>query len=309
MEILRIPKPTLDEFAAAAEVCELRWSYLKPLHTRERFEAFQKMGVELIAVREGERFDGVCFVLPCRFAAEGESVEWVSLFQLATRPETKNIGGIMMMKIMSTYPAVIGMGVTAEAEQLYKALRWRCYSDVWRGVHPIDLRRMAADYGSRLRSSWQRIGLRTGAGLYNALCGPIEALLALGSRCRRIAGDGSSTRNDKSGVIASYLDLYVSGERLQFVNAAGIGRILSPFGSGLGSLSHHASAWRQLRQGGAKFCEVLLASETAKGRAMRLGYFPVRMPLWYRENNGMVSRLLQALKRDEISFLHTDKSV
>lgn len=75
-------------------------------------------------------------MLPCRVENGADSVEWVSLFQLATRPETKNIGGIMMLKIMSTYPAVIGLGVTPDAEALYKALRWHCYADVWRGVHP-----------------------------------------------------------------------------------------------------------------------------------------------------------------------------
>ncbi len=304
MEILRVSKPTIDEFVAAGEICELRWSYLKPLHTRERFAVLQKMGVELILARQEGRLDGVCFALPCRFEAQAGPIEWVSIFQLATRPETKNLGGLMMMKIMSTYPAVVGMGVTAEAELLYKALRWGCYPDVWRGVHPVDLRRMAADYGNRMRG-WQRAAVAVVAGIYNAVCRPLEAVLASGAPTRRMQG-GQSNRAE---LIATYSDVFVSGDALQVVNTAGIGRILNPAAEGLGTLSQHARVWRELRLRGAKFCEVLLASDGAKRRAQRLGYVPLRMPLWYKERNGMVSRLLQVLQRDEISFLHTDKSV
>lgn len=60
MELLRIVKPSLEEFVAAAEVCEIRWSYLRPLHTRERFEPFQKMGVELIAARDSRASASCC---------------------------------------------------------------------------------------------------------------------------------------------------------------------------------------------------------------------------------------------------------
>lgn len=59
----------------------------------------------------------------------------------------------------------------------------------------------------------------------------------------------------------------MSGNRLPFV-AGGIGRILSPASAGLGSVADHARAWRQLRVDGAKFCEVLVASESARSRAI-----------------------------------------
>jgi hypothetical protein len=38
MEIARIASPTLEDYFAAAEVCETRWQYLRPLHTAARFE-------------------------------------------------------------------------------------------------------------------------------------------------------------------------------------------------------------------------------------------------------------------------------
>lgn len=313
MEIVRISQPSLEEFFEAARVCELRWDYLKPLHTRERFAMFQELGVELVAARENGRFDGVCFVLPCRFRLGGEMVEWVNLFQLATRPETKNIGALIMLRIMSAYPAIISMGVTEEATRIYQALRWKYYGDVWRGVHPIDLNRMAEDYSGRLAKAWQRAGLRAVAGLYNLACGRIvEPLLSLGVSCRTSASVpfGEPALREKARKTAACFGLFApEPDGAPFIEAGGIGRILGSVRDGWGTLRQHAAIWKQLRRRGAKFCEVLISSPRARRRALGLGYAPLRMPVWYLEKNGMASKFLDALRREQLSFLHTDKAI
>lgn len=53
---------------------------------------------------------------------------------------------------------------------------------------------MAADYGGRLQSSWQRLLLKMGAGLYNALCRPVEAALSLG---RALQARGAQRRRER----------------------------------------------------------------------------------------------------------------
>lgn len=306
MDIARIASPTLEDYFAAAEVCETRWQYLRPLHTAARFEGFQRMGVELVVARQGARFDAVCFVLPCTFNFHGEAVEWASLFQLAARPDSGNAGAMLLLRIASAYPAVISMGVTEEATRMYQALRWKCFPDVWRGVHPIDLRRMADDYAGRLDAGWQRVGLKAVAGLYNLFCAPLEAAVAAGVPCVKLE---PAALEPKAQWIASYVDVLQAGAAPRFVEAGGIGRVLNAYCSGWGSLRAHARVWRELRRRGAKFCELLATTPEAKSRALRLGYYPIRMPAWYQERNGMATKVIEAIRRNELSFLHTDKSI
>jgi len=309
LEIVRIASPSLEEFAAAGEVCETRWPYMKEFHTRARFEAFQKMGVELIAAREDHHLQGVCFVLPCRYPFQNDTVEWVSLFQLAARPETKNLGALLMMRIMSTYPAIVSMGVTDDATKLYVALKWKRYDQIWRGFHPLDMPKMAEDYAGRL-TPWQQRGLSLGGHVYNLLSRPLEWGLGAGVACRHIAATNTagSALEQKLGWIASYYPTHQVGA-MPFVNAGGIGRILTSQPTEWGSLRQHARIWRQLSSEGAKFCEMLLTTPEARQRAERLGYKAITMPAWYQDKNGMVAKLLDALRRHELTFLHTDKSV
>jgi hypothetical protein len=311
MNIVRIVEPTPDDFRAAADVCELRWPYLKALHTPCRFEMFEKLGVELVVAREGAVFTGVCFVLPCRCRVGSDVVEWVSLFQLASRPEAKNVGGLLMMRIMSAYPAIISMGVTDEVVPLYKALRWKYYGDIWRGVHPIDLRRMAADYSDRL--SGPVLGaLRGVAGVYNAVSRlALEPALSLGLACRAVTEPSQDPLlHQKERLVASCFGIHVAGaDGPAFTDVGGVGRVLSSPAGGWASLRHHAAMWRQLRLRNAKLCEILLASPDARRQAMRRGYIPLRMPAWYMEKNGAASKVLEAARLGTLSFLHTDKSV
>jgi len=299
----------MAEFQAAGSVCEIRWPFLASVHTPQRFEAFQKLGVELVVARSGDRMDGVCFVLPCRFTLNGDVIEWASLFQLATRPETRNIGGLMMMRIMHLYPTAVAMGVTDEATKMYVALRWKRYDHVWRGVHPIDMKRFAADYGERFPAEWQRRSLRVIAGAYNVMAGLGEMLLSLGVRCHKWDEDAAPALREKGATIASYFPMFRCGCSTGVVDAGGTGRVLNSFGGGWGGLREHARAWRELRARGAKLCEVLASSPEARTRLVRLGYVPVPMPMWYVEKNGMGGKLIAALRQNEVSFFHTDKSI
>jgi hypothetical protein len=311
MEVVRIAQPTPDDFRAAAAVCELRWPYLKDLHTPCRFEMFRELGVQLMVAREGDTFLGVCFALPCRCRVGSEVVEWVNPFQLASRPETKNVGGLIMMRIMSAYPAVISMGVTDEATPLYKALRWKYYGDIWRGVHPIDLRRMAADYSDRLSPLMLR-AVRAAAGVYNVASRfGVEPALAMGLGCGpQATRSADALLQDKERLIASCFGIFVAGTTgLAFTNVGGIGRVLSTPDGGWANLRHHAAMWRHLRRSEAKFCEMLVASPEARRRARRLGYVLVRMPAWYIEKNGAATKVLEAARLGMLSFLHTDKSI
>jgi len=311
VEIVRLARPSLAEFQTAGEICELRWPFLRALHTRERFEALQRLGVELVVARDGGRMDGVCFALPCRYELGGETVEWASLFHLATRPETKNIGALMMMRLMSLYPAVVSIGVTDEATRLYVALRWKRYDGLWRGVHPVDMKLMAAAYVDRLHQPWQRFAFRALSGVYNVAGSLAEAALSWGVPCRQ--WEPSSTPDSrlaaKGALMATYLGMFSSGKRTSFVDWAGVGRGLNSFPEGWGGLREHARIWREFRRRGVKLCEVLATTPEAKVRLLRLGYVPMAMPMWYVDKNGMAGKLIEALKRNEISYFHLDKSI
>lgn len=311
MAIVRLANPTLDDFQAAGRICEIRWPFLRSLHTRERFLAFQRMGVELIVAREGERLDGVCFALPCRYQLAGGAVEWVNLFQLATRPEARNVGALMMMRIMGLYPTVVSIGVTPEITPLYVALRWKRYDDIWRGVHPLDMRRMAEDYGDRLSEPWMRVTFRAVAQVYNLGAPVAEKLLGIGVPHRTWSPKEASDPQlrAKGATLASYSPLFQSGSGPVSVDAGGVGRVLTTYQEGWGSLREHARLWRGLRGRGAKLCEVLATSAQAKRRLLALGYLPIPMPMWYVDKAGMAPKLIQAMQRNEVSFFHTDKSV
>lgn len=310
MDIRRIERPTIEEFTAAAEICHLRWDYLAALDTPARLQGLQQLAVELVVAEENGRMEGVCFVLPSAGELDGKRIEWVQLFQLATRPESGNIGGMLMWRIMSLYPAILSLGVTDVAERMYQVLRWKRYDQVWRGVHPICMRHMLADYGDRIPSAWKRTALGALATLYDLAAPPLEALLGWGIPCS-VGTDssvpcGQSSLSSKKDIVAAYLDWFRAPE-LEAANAAGAARIAGNPRLEFSALRQHAALWRALRRGGAKFCEVLLTSPAAKQRAMRLGYVPLAMPAWYWDKSGTMEKWLASLPQREFSFLDTDK--
>jgi len=312
VDIVRIEAPTVEELSAAFEVCKLRFPYLGPLHTRARFEAFQSLGVELFAAKEGEQLAGTCFVLPCDFQLGGETLRWVCPFQLAARPEAKNIGGLLFLRISNAYPAIVTMGITQEAKHFYRVLGWKRYDDLWRGVHPVRLDRMVEDLEYRIGEGWQRRVLRAMAGVYNAAGVLVERGLSLGvSRDERgqSTSRGCPASRKKEQVIASYQDVFAVGPSLRCANVGGFGRVLNSFREGAGGVRQHACMWSDLRRQGARVCELLIGSTRARRHAVRLGYLPIHMPMFYVDRNGTVEKLIRALRRDEVSFLHTDKTV
>ncbi len=306
MDIRRIAHPTLEEFTAAAEICHQRWKYMTELDTPARLAGLAKLGVELVVAEENGRMEGVCFVLPSGGELDGERLDWVYLFQLATRIEAGNIGGMLMWRIMGLYPAILSMGVTDVAERMYQVLRWKRYDKVWRGVHPVCLGRMMNDYGDRIRSTGRRRALRALAAIYDTVAPPLEALFSVGLRCSVWKPGGEP--GCKKEIVAGYLEWLRAG-KLEAADAGGASRIAGDPRLRLTALREHIALWRALRRRRAKFCEVLLASPEARRRAWRLGYVPLAMPAWYWDKTGALEKWLAGLSQREFSFLDTDKIV
>ena len=301
----RVAKPTLEQFAEAAEVNYTRTPYQRALDSPERFRGFQKLGVELGCVRRLGRLEAVAYLLPgCEATAENTGA-WVYLFQVAARTEAPGAGSLLIRQVMQWYPAILGIGITPDAVRIYRAFKWTHFADLWRYVHPLHLDRMLEDYGERLSQGWQRRCLRASAGVYNLAAGLVERALAAGKRCEPWEPDAA---NVKARGVADYYRLYRCGG-VKAADVGGAGRIGNAAADGLGSLREHAAVWRELRGQRAKFCEMLIPSPEWRGRALRLGYWPVRLPVWYWDRKRTMGPVLEALKSGRISFLETDKVV
>jgi hypothetical protein len=144
--------------------------------------------------------------------------------------------------------------------------------------------------------------LRGSAGIYNAAAAAFEMVWSAGMRCEPWQPD----QEGKPRVLASYLPLLACGP-VRAADVGGVGRILSLPEEG--SSRQHAAIWRALRRRKGKFCELLLTSPEARTRAMKLGYVPLRLPVWCWDPRGVLARAIPALRRKGISFLDTDKVV
>jgi hypothetical protein len=188
---------------------------------------------------------------------------------------------------------------------LYKAFKWIYFGDVWRAVHPLNLDRMMDDYGARVTNPWRRTLLHSGAGLYNGGGRLIESLLSKGIQCEAWR---PPDQDRKAAAVVSYLRSYRAGE-VRAINVGGIGRICNRPAEGVGSLRGHAAIWREMRRDGVKACEMLIHSSEFRGRAMRLGYYPIRLPVWYWDKQDCMRPALELLRGGQMSFLDTDKIV
>ena len=266
--IERIVEPTLEDFQQASEVCYTRFEYQRRLDSLARFAAFQKMGVELVVLRDANRaMQCVGFLLPAELEASSEKLTWHYMFQVASRPGVAGAGGLLVRQIMQWYPAIFGMGITPDAEKLYKLFRWQPFEGFWRAVHPINLGRSLNDYGNRIEKPWLRTVLQLCSGFYDALSVPLELLLSLGRSAQPWAGESG-----KAAVLGTYVGLFQIGP-LAAADIGGVGRLFTQ--PGVGSLSQHAALWRVLRRRGAKFCEVLIANERLRRSAILRGYVPL----------------------------------
>ncbi len=298
----RIESPTLDQFAEAAEVCYTRWPYMRELDSTARFNAFQTLHVELCALVNAKGvMQCVGYLLPSSVQADGETLSWHYLFQVASRPEAAGAGALLIRQIMKWYPAIFGMGITPDAERLYQAFRWQPHSGFWRGVHPLNLPRLLKDYGERISRPWLRRVLTVSAGVGSFFLSQAENLIGFGGSAapwEPAEGKGSAVRG--------HLRLFSFGE-VRAADVGGAGRVLSLPQSG--SLRQHAVVWRALRRRKARFCEILLYSEADRRRAWRLGYIPIALQVWCWDPGSLLSRAIPALRDRGFSFFDTDKVV
>jgi hypothetical protein len=300
-ETVRYRAPTLEQFAEAAEVNYERTPYQRSLDSEMRFRGFQQLGVELAVVRSAARMEAVAYLLPAKL----ESMEWVYMFQVAARRDAPGGGALLIRQVMQWYPAILGIGITPDAVRIYQAFKWTHFGDLWRCVHPLRLDRMLEDYGARVESIWKRRLLRAGAGIYNVSAALVERTLAIGMRCEPWK---PPTNHPKAIALAGYLPLYRAGEVIAAA-AGGAGRIGNPAASGLGKLREHAALWREMRRDGVNFCELLAPTPEVRRRAIRLGYWPITLPVWYWDRDKVMKPILDALAGGRISFLETDKVV
>ncbi len=304
-ETERLTAPTLEQLAEAAEVNYARTPFQRELDSPARFRGFQRLGVEVAVVRRERRMEAVAYLLPSSLETPQGRVEWVYMFQVAARLEAPGAGALLVRQVMKWYPAILGIGITPDAVRIYQAFKWTHYRDLWRLVHPLRLDRMMQDYGGRLAKPWLHGVLSAMSDVYNFAAVVIDAVLAGGAECSAWKPPEGHT---KAAAIAEYLPLYQAGD-LVAANVGGAGRIGSPPASGLGSLRQHASLWRQMRRDGLKFCEMLIPTPDLRQQARGLGYWPVSLPVWYWDKNGIMTPVLEQLGSGKISFLETDKVV
>lgn len=304
----RIAKPTLGEFEQASAVCYARFPYQRNLDSPGRFAAFARFGVELAVMRDQQGAPQcVAFLVPAELQLEGETLRWYYMFQVASLPSAAGAGALLVRQILQWYPAIFGMGITADAEKLYKAFRWQHYPGFWRGVHPIDLWRMVEDYGARIASPWQRRALGLFSGVYHFASIPAEWLLALGRSAKRVAAPATLPEGaDKAGVLATYLPLFESGP-VRVADVGGMARLLGP--AERGSLRQHAAIWRSLRARNVKACEMLLLNGRERRRALWLGYVPLGIEVYCWDKAGVLAKAIPILKQRGLTFLDTDKTV
>lgn len=300
--IERIVEPTLEDYQQASEVCYTRFEYQRELDSPARFAAFQKMGVELVVLRDANRaMQCVGFMLPGELELPGEKLTWHYLFQVASQPTVAGAGGLLFRQIMQWYPAVLSMGITPDAEKLYKLFRWQSVEGFWRAAHPVNLGLLLGDYGNRIENPRLRRILEACSGLYDALSVPLEWLLALGRSASPWAGDSA-----KSILLGTYVSVFQIGP-LAAADFGGVARIFTP--PGAGSLSQHAALWLALRRRGTKLCEVLISNPQLRGKAILRGYVPLPLQVWCWDKQGVLARAIPVLKQRGMSFLDTDKTV
>ncbi len=298
----RIESPSLEQFAEAAEVCYTRWPYMRELDSPARFRAFQELRVELVALVNAQgAMQCVGFLVPSQIEMEGDTLSWHYMFQVASRPEAAGAGALLIRQVMKWYPAIFGMGITPDAERLYKAFRWQPFEGFWRGVHPLNFSRLLADFGERINNQRLVSLLRTSSGLISAAGSLADSIFSAGAHATPWKpADG------KGATVSPYLNLLECGA-VRAADVGGTGRILSLPAEG--SLRQHAAIWRALRKRDARLCEILLYSESDRSRARRLGYIPIPLQVWCWDQQGILARAIPALRQKGFSFFDTDKVI
>ena len=319
LRIVRIVHPEIGHYEEAARVAAEQWTVAKEIDRQERFLGFQQMGVELVLGYESEELKGVAFFLPDKYETADRKEHFVWLFRIYARPEAKNLGALMLIRIMNWYPAILGIGVTPEAAKLYQTLRWQKYEHIWRCVHPISLTGMVARYNDRLGGTWKKIFLKFVSRGYDFLS--YLAALAINPGLSFDKFDplpvghleikpGNLSIENKLKIISTYLTSYkiTSNNRvLETYGITGKGYIVRDDFQGLEKFLAHFKLWRELKKYHITFCEFLATSEKAKRQMLINGYIPIRMPIYYWDKKNKIDGYFINLPKSKFNYGSCDK--
>ena len=120
LTIERVENPAREHFRKAHQLTVTWWPHFATLDRDERFVLFDKLGVELVLAWQEDDLVGACLILPDTIG--GQPVVWLSNF--CSHPKARNAGALMLMRMMKWYETILCTGVTAEAAEVYLALRW-----------------------------------------------------------------------------------------------------------------------------------------------------------------------------------------
>jgi hypothetical protein len=91
------------------------------------------------------------------------------------------------------------------------------------------------------------------------------------------------------------------------IAVGGIARLITPVSQG--TLQAHAALWRGLAAQGVAAVEVLLTTAQQHRLAIRHGYLPVPIELWYWDPQGRAGAAIETARTLGWSFLETDKVI
>ncbi|MDP6041366.1 MAG: hypothetical protein QGG64_22660 [Candidatus Latescibacteria bacterium] len=314
VQIDRVQCPSREQYREAHRLSASYWTHFGVLDCDPRFALFERLGVELVLARDDRELLGVCFILPDSVATPNGRRQLFWLFNLYARPEAHNLGALMLMRIMRWYSPIMCIGVTEQAGQIYRALRWQCYEDVWRCVHPIDLQGTVAQFGQDLSSRWQLFALRITGFLYNPLMRLVERLLSVGVLLHDVEGIAADVAPEqlppepekRVALVATYLNAYATSG-LHAVEIGGIGRLVRDDLTGLQRMREHARMRRELREQGAVVNEFVAVSQREKKRALWCGAVPIRMPIYYWDKDGVLGTFFNTFEQSEFTFASCEK--
>jgi hypothetical protein len=316
IEIIRLTKPTNAQFIEAIQFAERLQEHFKTLRHHARFAAFQRLGIELVLVKENKQIQALCFVLPDKYYYDGEERRFVWLFDMIADPKAKNLGSFMLFRIMNWYPSTMCIGVTKAAARLYQALRWNKYDKIWRCVRPVKLMGMFERYQSRLEASWKSLLLKMIAPCYDALMSFVEAYISShlsinqGTPFSRKKGKLQRDNEFKLNIVSSYLDILTIDEEDQSLEAViihGIARIVYNDFHGFKRFLAYLRLQQIVRKKNVLLLEYLTTCSENKRKAFLYGFIPIRMPIYYWDKHNRLDEFFKKLDDDNFAFASCDK--
>ena len=316
IEIIRLSKPTNAQFLEAIQFAERMLEHLKTLRLHARVAAFQRLGIELVLVKENKQIQALCFVLPDKYYYAGEERRFVWLFDMIADPKAKNLGSFMLLRIMNWYPSTMCIGVTEAAARLYQALRWNKYDNIWRCVRPVKLMGMFERYHGRLEPSLRNLLLKMMAPCYDALMFLVEACISSHLSINQSAPFSrkkSRLQRDnefKLNIVSSYLDILTIDEEdhsLEAVIIYGIGRIVYNDFHGFRRFLAYLRLQQIVRKKNVLLLEYLTTCPENKRKALLYGFIPIKIPIYYWDKNNQLDEFFKKLDDHNFSFGSCDK--